>query len=676
MEGDQTLLPETAIAEVGQAEEAAPGTFGAVESVQFLPPVENLAKDPETKQRVLDEVLPLVNWTRINRGEMEAEWNAIRRMRLLVHDEGQRYVGKSNAYIPIYAGNQRTQVSALSRGLFPSDDYLDVAAAQDGGDEEAKAVKHYLQWEFDTIAGLRRKAKPFLGQLVDYGNTVWKYQYKTDLRSMGGVRKSRTPLGVEELIHGFQARHTNEGLSISTRNMYHWYVYPLSCESLDDATMVFEDIEMSQADIEAMGRKKRWVNIDEAVSSTRPPEYDLNNIDGFSARGLGTPVDGETPALKSGRMKVVTEIWTFMELPRRMYLKHEDPEAPLPVRIVVCGSAILWVGRNPFYHQRTPYLWGRMGAEPGIAYGSGVGRLVRGLQYLANDFSNQTNDNLIWGMNPLAMINPAYLAGPLAAIGPGATWYFTDVQNGVRFDRPPVEQVQYGLQVLQTVISFAQDFGGAPPVLQGSGAGRQGKTATGMQILQHNARQPLQDLIEDLELDVMVPLMRGTWSNAQQYRKSDVLATVAGISRRIDPQNLVGDWHYKWLASSQAANQSMRAQQLTQFAQALLPLIPVLLQQGYVINFEPILRRIWGDGFGMRGFDQIVTRAQGMGGMPGMPGPGQMGGVMQEQGDRVRSAVEQIPGMLHSEMSAGEGEEFMDVRAQADDLAAMMGGAQ
>src|SRR6202012_4223415 len=99
----------------------------------------------------------------------------------------------------------------------------------------------------------------------------------------------------------------------------------------------------------------------------------------------------------------------------------------------------IFVGRNPFWHQRPPYLYARMNVEPGFFYGYGFGRVVRGLQYLTNDFANQTNDVGIIGLNPYTLVNTSMLAGPLRPLKPGAAIETTNVNEAVKWDRPPVE---------------------------------------------------------------------------------------------------------------------------------------------------------------------------------------------------------------------------------------------
>jgi hypothetical protein len=213
-------------------------------------------------------------------------------------------------------------------------------------------------------------------------------------------------------------------------------------------------------------------------------------------------------------------------------------------------------------------------------------------------------------------------------------------------------------------------------VLQGSGAKGGAKTATGSQILQSNVKGELQDQIEDIELRVLMPLMDMIHSLGQQYETAErFLAITGGEKMQFTRDMLEGEYLWKWVASSQASNQQMRTQQSIGFAQLAASMVPLLQQQGQMFDPAPLLRRIYEDGLGQRNFDRIIKQAPMMPGMPGMP-PGGSGGTPPEApGDRPRSAVEQAPGGS-GEMAPGEGEAFGEVRSQADDMAAMLGGQQ
>lgn len=656
------------LVEAGPQEEA-PGTFGAAAPILgLMPEGKNYASDEKTVRRILDDLFPLLKSVRDDRSALEDEWHAIRRMEMLVHDGGRRYFGRTDAYIPVFARTLDSNTSTLSKGLFPSDEYMDVMDRNDGNPDRARPVKQYMQWEFEVPGKVRARMKPFLRQFASFGTSVLKHMYKKEIRSEGRSDLKRSVLK-GTMAEGRFKQTCYDGLFVSSRNLFNWYIYPQTAESIREAQLIFEDIEVPRTHLLSMKHKKRWENVDEALKAGPESNHDSNQQQQLAdTANLPTHGSSKWDSDIAGQ-NVLTEIWCFLHLPRTAYLPHENPEEPLPTKIIMSGNIVLECTRNPFWHQRPPYEVGRMGVEPGFFYGVGWGRRIRSLQYLANDFSNQTNDNLIYSLNPVQLINTGLMAGPMAPMAPGRVYPVLDVDAAIKFERPPSEQVQQGLGMLQFVISMIQDMGGAPAILQGLGAGKGAKTATSAQILQKNALTPLQDIVEDIELDVMVPLMQAAWVNAQQYREEEVMIAVAGQSLKISPEQLAGDYDFRWLASSQAMNQQVRAQQAMQLIQAVAPLVPLLAQQNKVVDFEALVERIYTDGFGFRNFSSFIRPAQVM---PG--GPMGAMGAMQESGDRMRSAVEQAEGGQPVETQPGESEDFMAVRAGADDMAGNMGG--
>jgi hypothetical protein len=222
-------------------------------------------------------------------------------------------------------------------------------------------------------------------------------------------------------------------------------------------------------------------------------------------------------------------------------------------------------------------------------------------------------------------------------------------------------------------ISYLQDMSGAPSVLQGTGSKGGAKTATGAQILQGNVKGDLQDVIEDIELQMLQPLMEMVHSLGQQYEAPERwLAISGGEKLQFTRDMLEGEYLWRWVASTQATNQQMRAQQSIQFVQLAASLAPMLMQQGQTIDVVPLLRRIYEDGLGQRNFDRVIKAAPMMPmGAPGMgpPMPGQAPGQGPQE---PRSATEQAPGG-GGPMVPGEGEAFGAVRQNADAMAAMLG---
>lgn len=649
----------------------------------------NYATDKKVADYIQQQIYPVIRQLRMRRASLESEWVAIRKMDLLVHDDGQRYRGRSNAYIPVFSKTVSTTVSTLSKGMFPSDDYMDVYDRGTGDTEVARALKAYMQYEFEDVAQVRRYMKPFLRQFSMFGNACLKFWYEKDLKRIGKSKK----LDAEVLLRGYEDDDAEkmggayqEGLRVSTRSMFNIYVAPETAECPAELTMIGEDIELPISYIKRQGELGRYINTEIAVMSQRDEQtYNKAELLQDMAR---LPYDGrQFQQYDIAGTVQVTEVWTYMNLPASAYQEGENPEFPVPVRIVMSGDQAMSVIRNPYYHQCAPYLFGRQNIQAGVFYGSGIGRTTRYLQYLANDFTNQANDVGIYALNPIMLVNPSTVVGTLPPLRPGVTFRTTDTASGIRFDRPPTDLVQVGQGLLAQYIGMVQDFGGAPPVLQGTGAGKGAKTATGAQILQRNALAPLQDIVEDLEGDVLVPLMRGAWRNAMQFRDKELMLRVMGIPTLIRPQDLAIDASFRWVASSQAANQQQRAQQAIGFVQALMPLLPVLNQLGYVVDPAPLLKKVYNDGFGFRGFDELIKKSaqgpmpqqgqippQGMAGPGGQPGQSPAG---PEQADRIRSTLEQLNGGPSSgqipDIQPGEGDDFMQVRNNADELAALEG---
>ena len=661
------MSPPIPISTIGPEDEAQSGSLDG-----FMPsipnPNVNYATDEGVVQYIRDHVLPTIMQARHDRQGLEEEWQEIRRVVNLEHDSNQKYIGRSQAYLPIYKQARTGLVSHLTRGLFPSDEYMDVMAK--GVDPEmGRPVKDYIQYEFETAARLRLQMKPFLKQFLDYGWSVAKVMFhKEPVKRMTGKLAlnalSQDGLGVEA---GPQMRSV-EGLRFVPRSVFNVYVWPPTVDNIEEASLVFEDVDVPKWLIEQNGRNGKWVNVQDALDAPIVSEHQRNQqqllLDTMENSNLphNSPSGGDL-----SHWRTLQECWLQMPLPAKAYVQGEDKEAPLAVKVILAGDKVIEVTRHPYWHGMVPYLTHRMDPEPGSFYSKGNGRTARFLQYLVNDFANQLNDNMTYGLNPMAKVNPGTLAGPLTPLRPGGIWLTTDPAAGIQFDRPPVEQVQYGLTVMNTWVGMLMDTIGAPPILQGSNASKGAKTATSSQILQRNAMSPIQDVVEDLEQAVMVPLMRMAHSLGQQYRNEEVWVNITGQPpQKVSPSQLVGDFQFRWLASSQAMNQQQRAQQAMTLLQMVQSVAPLLQAQGKMVNPEPLLKRIFSDGFGFRGYDQFIVPMQ----MPGMMGPPGM-----EPGAPPAEAPESnVRTANQSEMQPGEGEDFANVRDEADELSALLGG--
>lgn len=614
----------------------------------------NVAANADVRN-TLDQIWDTIRQVKSRRQTLEEEWLAIQRMIVLAHDDGRKYIGRSAAYLPVYARARKTLTSQITKNLFPSDEYMDVSDRENGQTEAAKSVKTVIQYEFDVSARARAMFKPFVGQFVDFGFAVMKRWYRTNkVIKPKRVRTKVAPTKMGDVKY-------DEGFTLSNRSVFNVVVYPEWAEEKRDLQIEAERMEVSSAYVNAMANSKRWVNCEEALTTgansdnfdwcNQQSMVDVSSIPGtYQWRNAkGHPMDSVT----------IVEAWFRMVFPKDQYADDEDPTLPVPARAVFVNGVPVLCRRNPFYDQESPYEYARDNIVAGNFYGNGAGRLVRFLQYLANDFANQTNDVGIYGLNPITLVNTSYFSGAMDALKPGRTYRVRDLDKSIKFVSPDVNIVQWGQGLLNSIVLMAQDGSGAMPVLQGSKAA---STATGTERLQQNAMQPLQDTVEDIEAQVMIPLMRAAWELARQFRNKPFFRKVLGeppvdangqplldpitkqpmpapmVVHEILPANIDIDCEMKYLASSQAVSRSARQQQLLAFIQLMQPLMPLLQLQGKMLNPELIAQRGWSDGLGNRNFDKLIIPMpmQGMpmqGGGPVQPGqpqppPAEQGNVI------------------------------------------------
>ncbi len=672
-------IPQTPIHALGPQDEA-----------QLVPVPDsriNFAEDENALQYLREHILPLITIVRDDGANIRDEWRAILNMTQLKHDDNQSYHGMSDAYLPLYAKALETKVSNVNQGLFPSDDYLDVrslnqheawepAVNSPMGFSQSDVLKAWMQYQFEKQMRLRSSLKPFLRQLFNYGISVGKVWYEKPLKNRMVGRTTKLPLLDQVMMDFGNYNRGCEGARFATRSMFTWHMWPATVNNLAEATLVFEDIQVSKQYIEEVGKKQGWVNLEQAIWSPQPSNAnsDLQLQMDAIRNSPSTAVDMQRMGDK-GHFSYLTEAYFTMPVPKGLYRDGEEVGSHVPVRVLLAGPVPVLMQRNPFWFQHAPYVVQKLNETPDSFYGIGMGRIGKSLQYLANDFMNQTNDNATYGLNPIALLNPSLMAEPPDPLSPGVVWKTTDVNNAVKFDRPPIEGMQYGLQMLQWVSSELNDLLGTPPILQGNNSKGSAKTATGSQLLQSNVKGDIADQVVDLELNVMVQLMEMTHKLGQQYQDQEMQIATSGGVIAVRPGDLVGEFGFQWQASSQTQNQQMRTQQALQLLQTVLPMVPLLQQQGKTFNPMPLINRIGKEGMGFRDLAECFPPAPMQPGMPGAAPGGAPGGAPGPGDSNAgASAVAQAPGGGVGPQP-GEGEAFGEVRDQADQMAAMAGGA-
>ncbi len=642
-------------------------------------------KDQDVLSWVQENVANILKSIRSDWTNIHTEWQLVNNMIAMEMEQNASYKGATEVYLPTFVNALETRTAHVKKASFPTDSYMDVLALKDETPEEViqrDANKAWMRRQIETNAKLRSNLGSFVRNTLAYGFGVIKGYWEDCLKQQKKSKKYANG-NLAALLSGKPSKKSGK-CKVKTVNNFTFYAYPLSVDTLDQCTIVFEDIQVSKQFVLNMVAKGYWKEDDITYSSTADEseterQTNLNNNTKTSQTAVSSGLSGDL-----GSFAEVSEVWFSMVLPPKYHdqetIDSGDHVDPVPMKAIICGTNIIDIQENPFNHGKHPYLAKKLTDTPDVLVTPGYGKWVMKSQFLVNDLINQLNDNGIYGLNPIIIRDPTKMAGHSLnqTISPGAI--FDGEKDCITFERPDVNGIQWGSQLLDRAMATVNDTI-APPILQGASTGGASNTATGAQLLQANTKTDIQDFNEDLEQVILVPLMEMFHSLGQQYESEEMFLAITGKEKvKFTPEMLAMDLSWQWVASSQTINQQVRGQQMNLFLQSLLnPAVMQLFQmQGKQLNIEPVLRKMWEDGLGQRSFESLFIKQMGMPGMPGaMPAPGApaMPGAAPLSPEQI-STTSQIPGNggeMGLPPQAGEGEEFRNIRSAAEGMSGPMG---
>ena len=199
---------------------------------------------------------------------------------------------------------------------------------------------------------------------------------------------------------------------------------------------------------------------------------------------------------------------------------------------------------------------------------------------------------------------------------PGAKWLANPA--GVQFTTPPQGAAQAGFEAVQGFMGMADNLVAptpARPMVPGQQSGGPQDSA-GLAAQLADSAVDLRAIVENLEDDVMVPLLERSDILSQQCLDRDIILKVAGqqgielLEHPITVADLVGEYEWEWLGTTAALNQQVRAQQMVQGI-ALFVQVPQdqLAAEGITIDWQYVLTQYWSLGLGLPNADRVLKSA-------------------------------------------------------------------
>lgn len=639
--------------------------------------VVNYAEREFLRERVKKELIPTCAAIRDRRQPLEDAWASYHKTWTMEHEE-QGYTGRSNIYLPAANKVVETIVSQLVAAAFPGDEFFSVEAEKSAWQKMAGDVRA-LEMQRVRSAKMRANAEAFYRQLVIKGNSPAHVHWVSKKKG-GKLRKKSFDSAMDLLTQGPEKHEYTlfEGPMFSPIPAEDFYMWPENVTSPDDCSIAFRCASTTRAELLYAAKKFNRYLLEE-VESLSESDRDDRKMQNDQARMLSQGyLSGETELGEIGRVDVV-HCFLEMDVDAQTYTEEAEPIC-VCVTFTWSGHVLRIVEADTICPGRPhPFVLGRMGTIVGRLNGSGVIERVHPLQILLNDQMNQAMDCATYALNPIVLSNPDAVIGVLPDIEPGAQWLVHDVNQAVKFDRPPTDLIQAGSMLLTQTMSWMQDFAGAPPVLQGGATpGRAFKTATGIGTAQQNATLPLQQMVRLTETDVWEPTLQMFWRLDQRYATDEVLLEAGGTTlsdpRYFKPGDIYGDFKFRWLASTQAANQQVVAQQIQSIIQLLAnPGIAQSLAQGPTpkrVDLAPLIDR-YIRAMGLRDTERVLVDGASLPSdvVAGVDGPAQ--GQQQPQ----TPGLESLNGAQGQDPSGQFGAQRMDANQMAASFGQLGAGA-
>lgn len=563
----------------------------------------NFAEDKEYAQDLMAKMINIWREVKANREDRERKWlDAYYAWSASTTEipDSRNYRGRANLKVPQLRKEIETMSRRLVKGLF-RDDYL--KAMPNGLENEKTAsvnamlVRHY----FDNKMNFKQSVMPWIKQCVTYGNSPIRQYWKKETNKQM-FRKREFVQGKDGILVP-KNRTVYEDVTLydapfaETCDLFQTWVYPDTAANPSQIQCTFfrTKVDLSWLkEREKMGLCVLPEGIDE-MGTTSTQEFDKTQerLAEFGATGYRTSLPGE-------RLYDFMECWTKIILPGH--------DKPISVVIEILDEAVcIRIQQNPYWHQAAPFQWARyIMPFPGDFYARGLPEAMIPMQSQLDDIMNQTMDSTTLALNPITVVNPAYAPNADSfEVEPGAVW-FADPAAVKQFSFPDLSET--GIRNAGLLKSMISELSDNQPQLPDPIAGKARSTGQAQMAI-NEWQTDVYNFLEQISNEALGPLASQTHALIQQNISDDAVIRVTGklanewIYKVITPDDIAGNYEFKWIGSIQAETQSVRTQQMLNLLK-ILPMIPK--EAGINLNWQNFMVRVLKDGFDLRNIEEII----------------------------------------------------------------------
>lgn len=563
----------------------------------------NYAKDKEFGATLTANLMQIWESCKTNRKGRELVWQASYRQWSVDKTESdQSYKGMADLKVPQLRKEVETMSRRLFKGLLP-DDYLSGEAESGFHDSElstvnTQVVRHY----YDNVMQIKRQLYPWIKQKVLFGTSpIRQYWHRAENEMFF---KKRVAYEDKFGAIKFKAENVKENVllynapKLRAEDIFNTWVYPHNAQQQEDIEIVFWRTVVKKSDLEHKAANNMCAHIgelDNGKASIDDFQESQERLAQFSETGVYQSLQGND-------FYELLEVWCPLLLP------GSDKLVSCVVEIID-GKLCTRAQRNPYWHQQTPFDFGRfIIPPPGEFYGRGLPEAGMSLALQLDDTMNQTMDATTLALNNITIINPAYAPNAESfEIEPNAVWW-ADPNAVKQFVFPDL--TDSGYKAAGTLRNWISEMSDNQPQLPDPIAGKARSTGQA-QMAVGEWQTDLFCFIDFLSVEALSSMAHKTHSLLQQFLGEDDIIRVSGkyadtwTQRVVTPEDLCGRYKFKWMGSLQIESQSIKTQQMLNLLQ-IWKNLPQDAQAQVKMRWQNFMVKLMRDGFLIKDVDNIV----------------------------------------------------------------------
>jgi hypothetical protein len=546
----------------------------------------------DSRGELVNRLEPIIKKVRDRRNVIEQQWlanhAAWRGQRTRVYYNSDFF----KHYIPIARRATERTVVRMVQMLVPDNDFFEVYPGDVfdmGNTTAADAVSTFMLHLMERRVHIKSVVAQLARSAVMYGRAITKASV--------------------ELVHWQEdaeakVKHVDIWPTLRAVDVFSFYHFPETTNDLDRCQLLFEDsmypwseyldaVEASNGLIDSISRR----DLDKPVwphhhmqrlsftSMASPSDIPQVGKEGESAQ-VGDFVELTEGFMKSGQTWM--HFWIVWNLKR----------GPRVVRL------------HKIVGDRQPYRLAVMREVPGESYTSSNMDDYEPLQILFNDQINRMEEAASIAAVPPVRVDPMKVSRSDSLIfRPRAKWLMEP--DGAKLlevpdtSRGSQAAAMMTMNLITSVFSPGGIVEGQPP----RGSPRAGFAFSSMVNL---SMADIKDMADCLEDKLLTPSLHDLYKLTVLFVPAEQVIRIPGTAaykpQTMTTYDLYGGWSFRWVGQLQAQDMQVRGQRMQQFLQGVAPLLEALQMQGSTMDLAQLVKMIWRDVLGERGFDRILVK--------------------------------------------------------------------